>query len=59
MKIFTELPRREFIRSQLAESRFLCFRADAEWESSKTRPFNVKSCGNELNIIMSTIQVSV
>lgn len=59
MKIFTKLPGREFIRSGLVESRLLCFRANAEWEYSKTGPFNVKSCGNELNDIKSTIQTSV
>lgn len=58
-KIFTELPGREFIRSRLAESRLLCFCANAEGEYSKPGPFNVKSCGNELNVIKSTTQASV
>lgn len=34
------------------------FEANGEWEYS-TGPFNVKSCGNDLNDIKSTIQASV
>lgn len=58
-KIFTELPGREFIRSRVAESRLLCFCANAEGEYAKPGPFNVKSCGNELNVIKSTTQALV